>query len=86
MQDFGAEYAVLAILGFEVAVATERAGGHMRRKGAAQVEHITPKTCIQDGNLESSTTIATGMPACHAEPGQMLSTLQKRVGRNDADF
>src|SRR5262249_43822885 len=72
VNDLAAEDAVLAVLGFEVAIAPERFRRELRGDGLALVVLVAAKAGIEDGDLEPHPLVALRVPGLDAEPREVL--------------
>src|SRR5262249_52497133 len=72
VDDFAAKDAMLAVSGFQVAVAPEGADRDVLRQGLAQVVSPAAEARVEHGNLDSAAAMAGCMPAVSVEPGQAL--------------
>src|SRR4029077_12887139 len=83
--DLGAQNTVLAVLGFEVAVRTERSDGNLVRQSPPQVSQVTSEAGIKNGDFDAAPAVTGGVPAVGAEPGQVLQPRLNsiRIRRSD---
>src|SRR5262245_26217188 len=72
MQDLPAQDSMLAVPGFEIAIAAKRATLHRPRQALAQMTSVATKACIQDGNPDPFTLIPCRLPVRSAQNVQRL--------------
>ncbi len=69
---FAAQNPVLAVLGFEVAVLSERANLHVGGEGLAQVQPIPPEPRVQNGNRQPFAANPELLPAIDSQSARHL--------------
>jgi hypothetical protein len=75
VQDLGAEHAMLAVFGLEVAVVPETMRLHVNRQSFPKMISIPSKTGIEDRYLNPLAAVAKGSPPIHSEKGKVFGLI-----------